>query len=118
MSKGNWSDWEKPFDFECATDHDDFTVEEKLNYGYGNNETNSIAIVWNIDDVRQGLKDSDLPEDFLDDGECMQVLGRAVDGMDEYGFTWESIYWALEEEFGEKISDYRNKQENNYETKK
>ena len=74
--------------------------------------------MWNSDDVRQALKDSDLPEGFLDDGECMQVLGRAVDGMDEYGFTWESIYWALEEEFGEKISDYRNKQENNYETKK
>jgi len=84
--------------------------EEKLNYGYGNNETNSIAIVWNIDDVRQALKDSDLPEDFLDDDECMQVLERAVDDMDEYGFTWESIYWALEKEFGEKISEYENKQ--------
>ena len=46
--------------------------EEKLNYGYGNNETNSIAIVWNIDDVRQALGDLDLPKDFLDNDECMQ----------------------------------------------
>ena len=84
--------------------------EEKLNYGYGNNETNSIAIVWNIDDVRQALKDSDLPEDFLDNDECMQVLERAVDNMDVYGFTWESIYCALEEEFGKNISDYKSKQ--------
>ena len=84
--------------------------EEKLNYGYGNNETNSIAIVWNIDDVRQALRDSDLPEDFLDDGECMSVLERAVNSMDVYGFTWESIYWALEDEFGKNISDYKSKQ--------
>ena len=85
--------------------------EEKLNYGNGNDETNSIAIVWNIVDVRQALRDSDLPEDFLEDGECMSVLERAVDNMDEYGMTWESIYWALEDDYGKKISDYKSKQE-------
>ena len=29
----------------------------KLDYGYGYNETNSIAIIWEIDDVRKVIKD-------------------------------------------------------------
>ena len=81
----------------------------KLNYGYGNNETNSIAIVWNIDDVRQALGDLDLPIDFLDNNECMQVLYSVEDDV-TLDFFDEHICDALEEVFEEKISDYRNKQ--------
>jgi len=39
----------------------------KLDYGYGYNETNSIAIIWCIDDVKEQRPD-------LSDDECMEVL--------------------------------------------
>ena len=42
-------------------------VKEKRNYGYGYDDTNSIAIVWEIDDIRN------LRPDLTDD-ECMEVL--------------------------------------------
>ena len=84
-------------------------MEEKLNYGYGNDKTNSIAIVWCIDDVRSALRDLDLPKDFLNNEECMQVLYSVEDDV-TLDFFDEHICDALEEEFEEKISDYRNKQ--------
>ena len=65
--------------------------------------------MWNIDDVRQALGDLDLPIDFLDDNECMQVLYSVEDDV-TLDFFDEHMCDALEEVFEEKISDYRNKQ--------
>ena len=57
----------------------------KLDYGYGYNETNSIAIIWEIDDIKE------LRPDLTDD-ECMEVLGYADRKHDaSLGVCWETL---------------------------
>ena len=59
----------------------------KLDYGYGYNETNSIAIIWELDDVKS------LRSDLTDD-ECMEVLGYVDRKHDaSLGVTWETLEW-------------------------
>ena len=47
----------------------------KLDYGNGYNETNSIAIIWTIEDVKSIKKGSfDYKDVELTDEECMDIL--------------------------------------------
>ena len=57
----------------------------KLDYGYGYNETNSIAIIWEIDDVKSVRPD-------LTNDECMEVLDYVDRKHDaSLGITWETL---------------------------
>lgn len=69
---------------------------EKINYGSGYDDTNSIAIVWCIDDVRQVINDYEM-DIKLTDEQCMEVLKFCEDNHDTtLGITWETIYQAIE----------------------
>ena len=62
-------------------------VKEKRNYGYGYDDTNSIAIVWEIDDIRN------LRPDLTDD-ECMEVLDYTDRKHDaSLGVSWDTLEW-------------------------
>ena len=62
-------------------------VKEKRNYGYGYDDTNSIAIVWEIDDIRNIRPD-------LTDDECMEVLGYIDRKHDAtLGITYDTLEW-------------------------
>ena len=62
-------------------------VKEKKNYGYGYDDSNSIAVVWEIDDVKSIRPD-------LDDDKCMEVLGFADKKYDaSIGICWETLEW-------------------------
>ena len=107
-----WKDW-------CVDNvvegHDGVMAQvgEKLNYGHGFNETNSIAIVWSIDDVRYQLKDTfNVPMDSLTDEECMQVL-RIVERKHDAneGTSYYCIEYYIEHLFGDKIFKLQKEQE-------
>ena len=64
-----------------------FMVRNKKNYGYGYNETNSIAIIWEIDDVKSVRPD-------LTNDECMEVLGYIDRKHDAtLGVSWDTLRW-------------------------
>ena len=68
-------------------------VKEKRNYGYGYDDTNSIAIVWEIDDIKE------LRPDLTDD-ECMEVLGYAERKHDaSLGICWETLEYHCDHLF-------------------
>jgi len=74
-----------------------------INYGYGYNSTNSIAIIWSIDDVRHATENYETVDVDLTDEECMEVLDYCLDNHDaEYGMSWDSILWAIEHLFIDK----------------
>ena len=59
--------------------------DTKTDYGYGYNDTNSIAIVWSIEDVKEIRPD-------LDDEACMDVLGYVQNKHDPtIGVSWETL---------------------------
>mgnify|MGYP003149734200 FL=1 len=89
-------------------------MEEKLNYGFGYNETNSIAIIWCIDDVRYQLKERfKVPMDSLTDEECMQVLRSADSNHDaDIGLSWETINICIDYEFEDKIAELQKEKGN------
>tara|TARA_R100000781_G_scaffold97549_3_gene61382 strand:+ start:327 stop:593 length:267 start_codon:yes stop_codon:yes gene_type:complete len=67
--------------------------KEIINYGYGCDETNSIAIVWCIDDVKS------IRPDLLAD-ECMHVLKYAERKHDpELGLSWETLECIAEQRY-------------------
>ena len=79
----------------------------KLNYGGDFNETNSIRIVWAIDDVRVAQKN--LPEEYheieLTDDECMEILENVEDNYcAAIGLSWAEI----ESETSDYIDDMIN----------
>tara|TARA_R100000152_G_C6596535_1_gene55143 strand:+ start:174 stop:425 length:252 start_codon:yes stop_codon:yes gene_type:complete len=79
----------------------------KFNYGRGFNETNSIRIVWAIDDVRVAQKN--LPEEYheieLTDDECMEILENVEDNhCANIGISWTEI----ESETSDYIEDMMN----------
>tara|TARA_R110002110_G_C13131800_1_gene688886 strand:+ start:92 stop:379 length:288 start_codon:yes stop_codon:yes gene_type:complete len=79
------------------------TMDSELNFGHGYNETNSIAIIWCIDDVRQTIKNYEIAVELTDD-ECMEVLDYCLDKHDaEYGVGWENIYQAIVYCFEDKL---------------
>lgn len=58
-----------------------------LNYGYGYDDTNSIAIIWCIDDVKSIRSD-------LNDEECLDVLGRAEQKHDAgMGISYDTLHY-------------------------
>ena len=60
-------------------------VKEKRNYGNGCDDSNSIAIIWEIQDIKDKYPD-------LDDDKCMQVLRYAERNHDsEFGISWETL---------------------------
>jgi len=64
----------------------------KLDYGDGFNETNSIAIVWAIDDVKSLKGSYDHRDVELTDEECMEVLHNALKYHDcSEGINWEIL---------------------------
>ena len=108
-----WKDW---YVDNIVEGHDDVMAQvgERLNYGFGFNEKNSIAIVWCIDDVRYQLRDRfNVPMDSLTDEECMEVLRTAESNHDgEMGFSYETINWAIDHEFGDKIAELQKEKGN------
>jgi len=68
----------------------------EINYGYGYNSTNSIAIIWSIDDVRHVIENYGIDVDLTDE-ECMEVLDYCLDNHDaQYGMSWENIDNAID----------------------
>ena len=63
------------------------TDNQPLNFGYGYNDTNSIAIIWCIDDVKSIRSD-------LNDEECLDVLGRADQKHDaSMGISFDTLHF-------------------------
>tara|TARA_Y100000114_G_C11561174_1_gene231880 strand:+ start:109 stop:459 length:351 start_codon:yes stop_codon:yes gene_type:complete len=71
-------------------------VKEKRNYGYGYDDSNSIAIIWEIDDIK-GIRP------YLTDDECMEVLDYAERKHDAtLGITYDTLEWHCDYLFPEK----------------
>ena len=73
------------------------SIENKpSNYGYGYDNSNSIAIIWCIDDVKSIRPD-------LSDDECMDVLtyqDRKHDA--SMGVSWDTLEWCAHYLFPKK----------------
>lgn len=66
--------------------------ESKLDYGNGLNETNSICIVWCIDDIKSLKGTYDHRNVDLTDKECMEILKSLKKKYDSSeGITWENV---------------------------
>ena len=84
-------------------------MANKYYYGNGYTSTNSIAIIWSIEDVKQQLES--LNENYgidleLSDENCMEVLHNVVDKHDaNYGVTWENIYQSIEYLYEDEINE-------------
>jgi len=67
------------------------SIENKpLHYGHGYNDSNSIAIVWCIADVK------DIRPDLSED-ECMEVLGYQERKHDaSMGVSWDTLEWCAD----------------------
>jgi len=77
----------------------------KLDYGYGYNETNSIIIIWEVEDVRNVIEQNDLPLE-LDDDQCLEVLDYVVSKHDaNWGINWDSILYAIEYIFEDELKE-------------
>jgi len=71
-------------------------------------DSNSIAIIWCIDDVRQVIEDYELAIELTDD-ECMEVLGFVDSKHDaNFGISWENIYQGIEYCFADKVREMSN----------
>ena len=73
------------------------SIEDKpLNYGRGYDNSNSIAIIWCIDDVKSIRPD-------LSDDECMEVL-RYEDSKHDasMGVSWDTLEWNADYLFPKK----------------
>jgi len=65
-------------------------VEDERNFGYGYNPSNSIAIIWCIDDVKQVRPD-------LNDEDCLDVLNYADRKHDAtMGITYDILEWIAD----------------------
>ena len=77
----------------------------KLDYGYGYNETNSVIIIWEAEDVRLVIEQNDLPLE-LDDDQCLEVLDYVVSKHDaNWGINWDSILYAIEYIFEDELEE-------------
>ena len=77
----------------------------KLDYGYGYNETNSVIIIWEAEDVRLVIEQNDLPLE-LDNDQCMEVLDYVVSKHDaNWGINWDSILYAIEYIFEDELEE-------------
>ncbi len=63
---------------------------EKINFGYGYDESNSIAILWSIADVK------DIRPDLTDE-ECLEVLHHQEQNHDaSIGVSWDTLSWCAD----------------------
>ena len=77
----------------------------KLDYGYGYNETNSVIIIWEAEDVRLVIEQNYLPLE-LDNDQCMEVLDYVVSKHDaNWGINWDSILYAIEYIFEDELEE-------------
>lgn len=77
----------------------------KLDYGYGYNETNSVIIIWEAEDVRNVIEQNDLPLE-LDNDQCLEVLDYVVSKHDaNWGINWDSILYAIEYIFEDELKE-------------
>jgi len=71
--------------------------KKKINYGYGYDDTNAIAILWCIDDVRYVVKDKEMKVK-LTDADCMRILRKISSHHDaQWGISWTDIEHWVEE---------------------
>ena len=64
----------------------------KLDYGNGHNETNSICIVWCIDDIKSLKGSFEVRNIDLTNEECMEILQRIKNNHDtSIGISWEGV---------------------------
>jgi len=77
----------------------------KLDYGYGYNETNSVIIIWEAEDVRNVIEQNYLPLE-LDNDQCLEVLNYVVSKHDaNWGINWDSILYAIEYIFEDELKE-------------
>ena len=77
----------------------------KLDYGYGYNETNSVIIIWEAEDVRNVIEQNYLPLE-LDNDQCLEVLDYIVSKHDaNWGINWDSILYAIEYIFEDELKE-------------
>jgi hypothetical protein len=77
----------------------------KLNYGHGYNETNSVIIIWEAEDVRNVIEQNYLPLE-LDNDQCLEVLDYVVSKHDaNWGINWDSILYAIEYIFEDELKE-------------
>ena len=80
-------------------------VKEKKNYGYGYDDSNSIVIIWEVEDVRNVIEQNDLPLE-LDDDQCMEVLGYVESNHDaNFGISWDSIYYTILDMYQDELKE-------------
>ena len=81
-------------------------TQTELNYGYGYNDSNSIVIIWCIDDVRHANEITYDPIIELSDSDCMDVLIHIRENHDaSMGISWDQICWALEDLYGHRYKE-------------
>lgn len=65
-------------------------------YQHGFNDTNSIALIWCVDDIKHMTKEMEIPIKLTDD-QCMEILydiHRRHDAT--IGVTWDTLEYAIE----------------------
>jgi len=65
-------------------------------YQHGFNDTNSIAIIWCVDDIKHMTKEMEIPIKLTDD-QCMEILYDVHRRHDAtIGITWDTLEYAIE----------------------
>ena len=65
-------------------------------YQHGFNDTNSIAIIWCVDDIKHMTKEMEIPIKLTDD-QCMEILWEIHRRHDAtIGVTWDTLEYAIE----------------------
>jgi|TARA_R100000808_G_C2152935_1_gene162730 sporulation-control protein spo0M len=71
----------------------------QYNYQHGYNETNSIALIWCIDDVKQMAAEMEIPVKLTDE-QCMDILYEVDRRHDaSLGVSWDTIEYNIENYF-------------------
>ena len=65
-------------------------------YQHGFNDTNSIAIIWCVDDIKHMTKEMEIPIKLTGD-QCMEILYDVHRRHDAtIGVTWDTLEYAIE----------------------
>ena len=65
-------------------------------YQHGFNDTNSIALIWCVDDIKHMTKEMEIPIKLTDD-QCMEILWEIDRRHDAtIGITWDTLEYAIE----------------------
>jgi hypothetical protein len=89
--------------------------DKKVYYGHGYDESNSIAIIWTIEDVRQVIGNYgnlEFLNDVMSDDDCLDILGIIESNHDaNYGISWDTIFYTLHDEYADEIKENEEKDE-------